>query len=531
MFKTNRSGILLCLSVFSFGVAAAQGRMCNVKDFGAVGDKKVNDGPSVQNAIGACVKGGGGTVYVPAGDYFCGGLRLKSNVRLYLEAGATLWVSGKEEDYPQGRRFFYAEGEENITIEGRGTIWGTGEKDMQRKEGDNTPKPAFRVGILQFVRCKNVAIKGITIKYSDSWTLDFEYCEKVFVDGVTILNNFFRVNSDGIDPVSCKDVYISNCYIIAGDDCIVCKAREGHPCENVMVTNCTLETGATAVKIGTESHGDFRHIRVSNCAIRNTSTGIGIFVKDGATVEQVAFTNCSIETMREPEVMKKGIWTASSPIFVDIEKRNKDSKVGAVRDLTFADIDIISDRGILIQGMRKQPIENLTLRNINFRVTRGFDYRERKKRIGGRTEQTEDRRHTEYARQPAYATLANIEGLTVDRLRVLIPEEVFAKYPRRAFSLHNVDKALVSNVCREPAGFMEPSMPKLRVGMPPEAVVVLENCRNSWVTKCLAQPGTDAFLQISGKESANISVHGNEFEQAKKGVDILADVPKGVVRD
>jgi len=333
MFKTNRSLILSCLGILIFSVSTAQGRMCNVKEYGAVGDKRTNDGPAVQQAIEACVKGGGGTVYVPAGDYFCGGLRLKSNVRLYLEAGAT--------------------------------------------------------------------------------------------------------------------------------------------------------------------------------------------------VEQIAFTNCSIETMREPEVMKKGIWTASSPIFVDIEKRNKDSKVGAVRDLTFADIDIISDRGILIQGMRKQPIENLTLRNINFRVTRGFDYRERKKRIGGRTEQTEDRRHTEYARQPAYATLANIEGLTVDRLRVLIPEEVFSKYPRRALSLHNVDKALVSNVCREPAVYpWRAEMSPIRV----EPVVNLENCRNSWVTKCLAQPGTEAFLQISGKETANISVRGNEFQQAKKGVDITDDVLKGAVR-
>jgi hypothetical protein len=457
---------------------------------------------------------------VPAGDYFCGGLRLKSNVRLYLEAGATLWVSAKEEDYPHGRRFLYAEDETHITIEGRGIIHGTGEEDLQRKQGDTRSRPSFRVGILRFNRCKNVAIQGITVKFSDSWTFDFEFCENVFVNGVSILNNYYRVNADGIDPVSCKNVHISNCHIVAGDDCIVCKTREGQPCEDVVVTNCTLESVATAVKLGTESPADFRNILVSNCVIRNSSVGIGIYLKDGATAERITFAHCSIETIREGNEVKTSSLNSVYPIFVDIEQRNRDSRLSRIRDLTFADIHIVSDNGILVQGMSKSKIENLTLRNITLRVNRGFDYAERKKHVGGRTEETEDRRRTEYARQPAYATLANIDGLTVDCLRVLIPEKVFAKYPRRALSLHNVDKALVSNVWREPAGYTSQSMPKLRVGVPPEPVVILENCRNSWVTKCLAQPGTEAFLQVRGKESANISVRGNEFQQAKKGVDI-----------
>jgi hypothetical protein len=71
-------------------------------------------------------------------------------------------------------------------------------------------------------------------------------------------------------------------------------------------------------------------------------------------------------------------------------------------------------------------------------------------------------------RERSYVTLANIDGLTADGLRVLIPEEVFAKYHRSALSLHSVSKATVSEVRREPAG-ADANVP----------VVVMEDCSNA----------------------------------------------------
>ena len=493
-----------------------QGRIYNIKDFEAHADKKSNDAPAIQAAIDACSQAGGGMVYVPAGNYLCGGLQLRSHVSLYLEAGATLWVSPKKEDYKQANRFLYAENENNITIEGRGAIHGTGQGDLMRKKTDTQEqKPEFRVGILRFIRCQNVSIKDITVRYSDTWTFDLEFCEKVFINGLTILNNYYRVNADGIDPVSCRNVHISNCHIIAGDDCIVCKTREANPCEDVVVTNCTLESIATAIKIGTESHSDFRNIHVSNCVIRNSTVGIGMYIKDGATAERISFTNCTIETIREPEVVSTSMQNSIYPIFVDIEKRNQDSRIGKIRDLTFADINIISDNGVLVQGMSKSKIENLVMRNVTMRVSKAFDYSERKKHVGGRTSETDDRRRTIYAQKPSYVTLANIQGLTVDSLRVLIPDVIFTKYKRSALSLHEVEDAMVSSVLRKPAGAGS--------GMP---VVMMENCQNSLLTKCFAFPGTDVFLELDGQRTANISVTGNDLSKAKEAVKKSAAVPK-----
>jgi hypothetical protein len=245
----------------------------------------------------------------------------------------------------------------------------------------------------------------------------------------------------------------------------VCKTRAGHPCEDIVVTNCVLESIATAVKIGTESPSDFRNILVSNCVIRNSTIGLGLFLKDGGTAERIGFSNCTIETIRQPELASESLKDSIYPIFVDIEQRQVDSRIGKVRDLSLSDISILSDSSILIQGMTAGRIENVSLRNVTLRVDRAADYAKRKKHVGGKTEPTEDRRETIYARQPSYVTLANIDGLTVSGLRVLIPDEVFAQYHRAALSLHHVSKATLSDIRREPGG-TNSSVP----------VVIMEDC-------------------------------------------------------
>ena len=518
MTDLKKSAISLVF-MLTLAATACPARICNVASTGAKGDNRTNDGPAIQAAIDTCAASGGGMAYVPAGDYRCGALRLRGGVSLFLEAGATLWVSPDKDDYADGNRFLYAEDQDNITIEGRGTIHGTGRDDLMRKRTDKTEqRPGFRVGILRFIRCRNVSIKDITVRYSDSWTFDLEFCENVLITGVSILNNYYRVNADGIDPVSCRNVHISNCHIVAGDDCIVFKTREGAPCEDAVVTNCTLESVATAIKIGTESASDFRNIHVSNCVIRNSTVGIGMYIKDGATAERISFTNCTIETIRQPELVNSGIANSIYPIFVDIEKRHKDSRVGRVSDLTFANLNIVSDNGLLVQGMSKSRIENLVISNINLRVNREFDYSARKKHVGGRTSETLDRRRTLYARKPSYMTLANIKGLTVDGLRVFIPEAIFARYERCALSLHEVDEVTVSGIYRSPAGAGS-AMP----------VVMMENCRSAFLKACFALPGTDVFLAVDGPDTANISLVGNDLSRAKVAVEPSARVPQGQI--
>jgi polygalacturonase len=70
--------------------ASATAPVFNVRQYGATGDGKTIDSPAINRAIDAASSSGGGMVLFPAGIYLCFSIRLKSNVHLHLEQGATI---------------------------------------------------------------------------------------------------------------------------------------------------------------------------------------------------------------------------------------------------------------------------------------------------------------------------------------------------------------------------------------------------------------------------------------------------------
>src|SRR5664279_6398278 len=65
-------------------------RIFDVREFGAKGDGKTLDTPSINKAIEAAAAAGGGTVYFGAGSYLSYSIRLKSKIALTLAAGSTI---------------------------------------------------------------------------------------------------------------------------------------------------------------------------------------------------------------------------------------------------------------------------------------------------------------------------------------------------------------------------------------------------------------------------------------------------------
>jgi len=82
-----------------FAQTPGEGLLYNVKNFGAIPVKDSINTVPIQRAIDACAAGGGGTVYFAPGHYTSGQLYLKSNVHIYLEAGAVLYASTKPEHF------------------------------------------------------------------------------------------------------------------------------------------------------------------------------------------------------------------------------------------------------------------------------------------------------------------------------------------------------------------------------------------------------------------------------------------------
>src|SRR4051812_46096280 len=115
--------------------------------YGATGDGKTIDTPSINKAIDAAAGAGGGTVYFPGGNYLSVSIHLKSNVALYLDQGATILAAkpdpakGVAYDQPEPyesdqfqdfghthwhNSLIWGENLENISILGPGKIWGEG---------------------------------------------------------------------------------------------------------------------------------------------------------------------------------------------------------------------------------------------------------------------------------------------------------------------------------------------------------------------------------------------------------------------
>jgi polygalacturonase len=72
----------------------------DLRSYGALGDAQTLDTAAFQAAIDTCHEHGGGTVWVPAGQYVIGTIFFRDNITLHLDAGATLLGSTRPDEYP-----------------------------------------------------------------------------------------------------------------------------------------------------------------------------------------------------------------------------------------------------------------------------------------------------------------------------------------------------------------------------------------------------------------------------------------------
>lgn len=290
----------------------------NITDYGAVPDGKTVCTAAVQRAIDLCCAGG--TVFVPAGNFVCGAVFLKSNMTLYLDEGAKLTGSGDIGGYPvigcpyEGLdQLCYASlictdgaPHENITIAGKGVIDANGAALFHAEMSENKGKRGRAVCIRN---TKNVTVRGVTIRQSPAWCLHLIYCKNVVIDGIKIHTKYDEngdkygiFNCDGIDVDSCSNVKIVNSLIASQDDCISVKSgrneegrRAGIPSENVEIENCVFKSGF-GVAMGSEMSGGVRDVYVRNCKFENTHSiaSIKAIRGRGAYIKNIHYENCSL---------------------------------------------------------------------------------------------------------------------------------------------------------------------------------------------------------------------------------------------
>lgn len=497
-------GLLLCAGRLGFG-AEPVAPTYNILDYGAVSNEVTENTPAIQKAIDVCADDGGGIVLIPPGRFLTGSITLKTGVTLHLAEGATLLGSQDLSDYPTGS-LISAQKAYNIGITGTGTINGQGAVFWQGKE-----RPYHRPDrLIRFENCQKIHIKDITLTNSPNWTCELRQCRWVWVEGITILNDRNAPNTDGIDPVSSSNIFISDCYINTGDDCIVPKSSANGPCENIVVDNCILVSDDSALKLGTGSDHAIRNFLVSNTVIRNTHYGIAFFMKDGGTYEDVQFSNITIETTRlteEQAQTNRGLY----PIFMDIEQRTPDSPLGTIRNVVFQNISIVTQNGnCLFQGWEGHPIEDLTFRNVRLRVLSRTDFSGRTKPRGTRT--LTEKAANDYARVSANFTFANIRGLTIDGLTI-DDESGSGQFERHGLWGMNIADASIR-------GFRSVR----KVHNKHLAEISLNNARNILITASQASQPDVPFLWLGGTRTADVSALGNDLSISNHPFQIGAGV-------
>lgn len=385
----------------------------DITRYGAVADGATDCSAAIRQAIGACSQAGGGRVILPAGDFLTGAIHLRSNVNLHISAGATLRFSPDPRFYLPAvytrwegvecmsySSFIYAFEQESVAVTGAGTLDGQannehwwpwngnllfggspeklnqmaarirlfkmGENDIPVNERMFGEGSYLRPNFIQFYRCRNVLIDGVTLRNSPMWQIHPVLCTNVTVRGVTAISH--GPNNDGCNPESSRDVLIEDCLFDTGDDCIAIKSgrnRDGRriavPSEYILIRNCRMKDGHGGVTIGSETSGGVRDVFAENCRMDSPNLDRVLRLKTnsvrGGFIENVFMRNVTAGPVADAVLhidlfYEEGDAGQFPPVVRNIEMSNVKSKK--------------SNYALYLRGYKRAPLRNIRLAQCSF---------------------------------------------------------------------------------------------------------------------------------------------------------------------
>lgn len=282
-------------------------------------------------------------VYLPAGVYLTGALRMHSDMELYLEEGAVLQGTDVVEDYlPRIKsRFEGIENESyssllnlgeldhdgdyncrNVVIRGKGTIASGGRvlaerviasererlADYLAQLGDKIKeceKPEtipgrVRPRLINMSNCQNIVLSGVQLKNGASWNVHMIYSDSIVTNDCTFYSENVW-NGDGWDPDSSTNCTIFGCTFYTGDDSVAIKSGknpEGNqinrPAKHIRIFDCKCAFGH-GIALGSEMSGGIEDVRIWDCDMSNSLCGIEIkgTKKRGGYVRNVQVRDCA----------------------------------------------------------------------------------------------------------------------------------------------------------------------------------------------------------------------------------------------
>ena len=383
MFKFATYMKVIVTILASLCIASMHAADFNIKSYGAQNDTTVLSTHALQQAIDACSAAGGGRVVVPAGIYKIGTIQLKSHVHLYLEQGATLYGSTRLEDYIPMKsdylslrtqtttiQLIYADGVQDVSIDGLGTIDGRGRAFKKLSWND---EGITRPHLIRFIQSQDILVRGITLRNSGCWMQHYLACDRLNIDGIKVFNRN-NYNNDALDIDGCHEVIVRGMIADSDDDGITLKSTSPRLCENVRISDCVVSSHCNAVKLGTETNGGFRNINISGIVVKPSynqqekffgqwigSSAISLEIVDGGVLENVNIADFTVEG-------------TESPIFVRLGNRGRGYKtgqhidrVGSIDGVRINNIQIrnAGSMGCSITGLPGYLVRNVWISNVS----------------------------------------------------------------------------------------------------------------------------------------------------------------------
>jgi polygalacturonase len=188
----------------------------------------------------------------------------------------------------------------NVTITGGGIIDGSG--SVWWGNTNNT-----RPTLLGLFWVDGLVIANLTIQNSPFWNVHPTFSNHIEIYGLNIYAPSNSPNTDGIDPDSSSNIYIHDCTIDVGDDCIAIKSGKdlngrqvGIITENLLIERMFFKHGH-GVSIGSEMSGGVRNVTIRNCDCSGTDRAVRIKTcrGRGGVVEYIYYDNFTVPNVTE----------------------------------------------------------------------------------------------------------------------------------------------------------------------------------------------------------------------------------------
>ncbi|KAH1139689.1 hypothetical protein AAZX31_10G218600 [Glycine max] len=361
-------------------------------DFGGVGDGKTSNTKAFQSAISKLSRvasDGGAQLIVPPGKWLTGSFNLTSHFTLFLHKDAVILASQDESEWPQlpvlpsygrgrdapGGRFsslifgthltdVVITGQ-NGTIDGQGSYWW----DKFHKNQLNLTRPYM----IEIMYSDQIQISNLTLVNSPSWFVHPIYSSNITIKGLTILAPVDSPNTDGIDPDSCTNTRIEDCYIVSGDDCVAVKSgwdeygiKFGKPTQHLVIRRLTcISPDSAMIALGSEMSGGIQDVRVEDITAINTQSAVRIktAVGRGGYVKDIFVKGMTLSTMKYVFWMTGSYGSHPDPAF---DPKALPNITGInYRDVVATNVTYSAK----LEGISNDPFTGICISNVSIQVS------------------------------------------------------------------------------------------------------------------------------------------------------------------